>query len=99
MRLPDFISRAIRAFRANRLRTGIGISSIRESVWHGILRAWETHRFAQLTRLAMPTCRASRVKIRPAPILGVDARQSRVLRAGSPIPGRDFPAEIRFRTQ
>src|ERR1051326_2209399 len=94
MRLPDFISPVIRAFRTNRLHTGIGISSIRESVWHGILRAWATPRFGQLTRLAMPTCRESRVKIRPAPILGVDPPQSRALRAGSQIPGRNFPAEI-----
>src|SRR5215831_19781242 len=97
MRLPDFISPAIPVFRTNRLLTATGINSIRESVWHGILRAKERHRFAPRTRLVMHTSRALRVKTKPAPIPGVDARRSRVLQVGSSIHGKDIPVVIRSR--
>src|SRR5215467_952488 len=98
MRLPDFISPAIRVFRTNRLPTVTGINSTRESAWRGIQRVQETHPFAQHTRLVMPTCQVLRVKTRPVPIPGVDAQRSRVLRAGSSIRGKDFPVVIRSRT-
>src|SRR5215471_4435524 len=98
MRLQDFISPAILVFRTNPLPTGIGINSIHESVWHGIPRVPEKHRFAQPTRLVTPTFRALRVKIKQARILGVGARRSRVLRAGSSIRGKDIPVVIRSRT-
>src|SRR5438552_15284847 len=99
MRLPDFISLVIQVFQTNPPRTVTGNNSIRESAWHGIRQVPERHRFAQPTRLAIPTSRGLRVKIRPAPIPGVDAQRLRALRVDSRIRGKGFPAEIRSLTR
>src|SRR5438093_13066817 len=98
MHRPDFTSLATPVFRTNPLPTGTGISSIRVSVWHGILQVPERRRFEHLTRLVTPTCRVSHVRIKPARIPGADARRSRALQVDSRIRGKDIPEAIRSRT-